>query len=166
MRRLQTRRLREQLAHARAHSPFYRRKLEGAPRVKTLDDLRRLPFTTKDELKENQAAKPPWGDVLAVPFEDVLRIHMTSATTGRPLAFLDTNEDWHGFYHSYARALHAFGVRKADMVMAAFSYGPWIGFWSGFYAAQDLGCLVFPAGGPPPGPGPRPPPRGAGARPG
>src|SRR3989475_6180929 len=147
MRRLQTRRLREQLAHARAHSPFYRRKLEGAPRVKTLDDLRRLPFTTKDELKENQAAKPPWGDLLAVPFEDVLHIHMTSATTGRPLAFLDTKDDWHGFYHSYARALHAFGVRKSDMVMAAFSYGPWIGYWSGFYAAQDLGCLVFPVGG-------------------
>src|SRR6266571_8050948 len=147
MRRLQTRRLREQLAHARAHSPFYRRKLEGAPRVKTLDDLRRLPFTTKDELKENQAAKPPWGDVLAVPFEDVLRIHMTSATTGRPLAFLDTAEDWYGFYHSYASSLHAFGVRSSDMVMAAFSYGPWIGYWSGFYAAQDLGCLVFPAGG-------------------
>src|SRR5213593_3933236 len=147
MRRLQARRLREQVAHARAHSPFYREKLAGARTVKTLDDLLRLPFTTKDELKANQAAKPPWGDVLAVPFEDVLRIHMTSATTGRPLAFLDTNEDWHGFYHSYARALHAFGVRKADMVMAAFSYGPWIGFWSGFYAAQDLGCLVFPAGG-------------------
>src|SRR2546428_4267442 len=166
MRRLQGRRLREQLAHARARSPFYRRKLKGVPALQTLDDLRRLPFTTKDELKENQAAKPPWGDLLAVPFEDVLRIHMTSATTGRPLAFLDTKDDWHGFYHSYARALHAFGVRKSDMVMAAFSYGPWIGFWSGFYAAQDLGCLGFPPGGPPPGPGPRPPPRGAGARPG
>ena len=147
MRRLQARRVREQVAHARARSPFYREKLADAPTVKTLDDLARLPFTTKDELKENQAAKPPWGDVLAVPFEDVLRIHMTSATTGRPLAFLDTAEDWYGFYHSYARALHAFGVRKADMVMAAFSYGPWIGYWSGFYAAQDLGCLVFPAGG-------------------
>jgi len=147
MRRLQIRRLREQLAHARVHSPFYRRKLESVPRVTTLEDLRRLPFTTKDELKDNQAAKPPWGDVLAVPFEDVLRIHMTSATTGRPLAFLDTKEDWYGFYHSYARALYAFGVRKADMVMAAFSYGPWIGYWSGFYAAQDLGALVFPAGG-------------------
>jgi phenylacetate-CoA ligase len=147
MRRLQARRVREQVAHARARSPFYREKLAGAPTVKTLEDLARLPFTTKDELKENQAAKPPWGDVLAVPFEDVLRIHMTSATTGRPLAFLDTAEDWYGFYHSYARALHAFGVRKADMVMAAFSYGPWIGYWSGFYAAQDLGCLVFPAGG-------------------
>src|SRR2546427_2905518 len=151
MTRLQTRRLREQVSHAATHSPFYRRKLKAAgvtpAAVRTLDDLRTLPFTTKDELKENQAAKPPWGDLLAVPFEDVLHIHMTSATTGRPLAFLDTKDDWHGFYHSYARALHAFGVRKSDMVMAAFSYGPWIGFWSGFYAAQDLGCLVFPAGG-------------------
>ncbi|HEX5816125.1 MAG TPA: AMP-binding protein [Methylomirabilota bacterium] len=151
LRALQLQRLRAQVAHAAAHSPFYRRKLKAAgvkrTTLRTLDDLRALPFTTKDELKENQAAHPPWGDLLAVPFEDVVRIHMTSATTGRPLAFLDTAADWHGFYHSYARSLHAFGVRKADMVMAAFSYGPWIGYWSGFYAAQDLGCLVFPAGG-------------------
>ena len=151
MRRLQLARLRAQVAHAWRASPFYRRKLDGArvkpATIRTLDDLARLPFTTKDELKQNQAERPPWGDVLAVPLADVLRIHMTSATTGRPLAFLDTPQDWHGFYHSYARSLHAFGVRRDDMVMAAFSYGPWIGYWSGFYAAQDLGCLVFPAGG-------------------
>jgi phenylacetate-CoA ligase len=151
MTRLQTRRLRVQLVHAASCSPFYKRKLKAAgvkpAAVRTLADLRTLPFTTKDELKENQAARPPWGDVLAVPLADVLRIHMTSATTGRPLAFLDTPDDWYGFYHSYARALHAFGVRRSDMVMAAFSYGPWIGYWSGFYAAQDLGCLVFPVGG-------------------
>jgi len=151
MQALQLARLRKQLAHAAAHSPFYTRKLRAAgvkpTSVRTLDDLRHVPFTTKDELKDNQAEKPPWGDVLAVPFAEVLRIHMTSATTGRPLAFLDTKDDWYGFYHSYARSLHAFGVRREDMVMAAFSYGPWIGYWSGFYAAQDLGCLVFPAGG-------------------
>ena len=151
MRRLQARRLREQVAHAARHSPFYRRRLRAArvdpARFRTLDDLARLPFTTKDELKEDQAAHPPWGTVLAVPFADVVRVHLTSATTGRPLAFLDTAADWHGFYHSYARSLYAYGVRKADMVMAAFSYGPWIGYWSGFYAAQDLGCLVYPAGG-------------------
>ena len=149
--RLQARRLREQVSHAAAHSPFYRRKLNAVGvkpgAIRTLADLDKLPFTTKDELKENQAAAPPWGDLLAVPMDDVLRIHMTSATTGRPLAFLDTKDDWYGFYHSYARALHAFGVRRSDMVMAAFSYGPWIGYWSGFYAAQDLGCLVFPVGG-------------------
>lgn len=151
MTRWQSERLRAQVRHAAAHSPFYRRKFRAAgvtpARIRTLDDLRNLPFTTKDELKENQAAGPPWGDVLAVPLAEVLRVHLTSATTGRPLAFLDTREDWYGFYHSYARSLYAYGVRKADMVMAAFSYGPWIGYWSGFYAAQDLGCLVFPVGG-------------------
>jgi phenylacetate-CoA ligase len=151
MTRWQSVRLREQVRHAAAHSPFYRRKFKAArvdpARLRSLDDLSRLPFTTKDELKDNQAAKPPWGDLLAVPLADVVRVHLTSATTGRPLAFLDTREDWQGFYHSYARSLHAFGVRRSDMVMAAFSYGPWIGYWSGFYAAQDLGCLVFPVGG-------------------
>src|SRR5207247_905445 len=117
MRRLQARLLRAEVRHAYAHSPFYRRKLKAAgvtpDAVRTLDDLCTLPFTTKDELKENQAANPPWGDVLAVPFADVLRVHMTSATTGRPLAVLDTREDWYGFYHSYARSLYAYGVRSA-----------------------------------------------------
>jgi phenylacetate-CoA ligase len=151
MTRWQSERLREQVRHAAANSPFYRRKFKAAgvrpALIRTLADLGRLPFTTKDELKENQAAKPPWGDLLAVPLAEVLRVHLTSATTGRPLAFLDTREDWRGFFHSYARSLYAYGVRKTDMVMAAFSYGPWIGYWSGFYAAQDLGCLVFPVGG-------------------
>src|SRR5215831_15239744 len=148
--RLQTERVREQVRHA-YNSPFYRRKLDEAgvkpTQIRTLDDIHKLPFTTKDELKQSQLDHPLWGDFLAVPFEECLRVHMTSATTGRALAFLDTPEDWHGFYHSYARALYAFGVRKSDVVMAAFSYGPWIGYWSGFYAAQDLGALVFPAGG-------------------
>jgi len=148
--RLQTERVREQVRHA-YKSPFYRRKLDEAgvkpTQIRTLDDIHKLPFTTKDELKQSQLDHPLWGDFLAVPFEECLRVHMTSATTGRALAFLDTPEDWHGFYHSYARALYAFGVRKSDVVMAAFSYGPWIGYWSGFYAAQDLGALVFPAGG-------------------
>ena len=151
MTRLQARRLREQVTHAARHSPFYRRLLRAArvdpAAIRTLDDLRRLPFTTKEDLRDNQQQRPPWGDVQAVPLADVVRVHLTSATTGRPLAFLDTAEDWYGFYHSYARSLHAFGVRRTDMVMAAFSYGPWIGYWSGFYAAQDLGCLVYPVGG-------------------
>jgi phenylacetate-CoA ligase len=148
---LQERKLREQVRHAYDASPFYRKKLDdagvGPDAIERLADLRRLPFTTKDELKQDQADHPLWGTLLAVPFEQCLRVHMTSATTGRPLAFLDTEADWRGFYHSYARSLYAFGIRRHDMVMAAFSYGPWIGYWSGFYAAQDLGCLVFPAGG-------------------
>ena len=70
-------------------SPFSRRKLDAAgvkpAGVRTLADVARLPFTTRDELKQSH---PLWGAFLAVPFEDVLRVHMSSATTGRPLAFL------------------------------------------------------------------------------
>jgi phenylacetate-CoA ligase len=151
MTRLQETKLREQVQHAYRSSPLYRKKLEAAgvkpEAIRTLADIKKLPFTTKDELKQSQADHPLWGDFLAVPLDECLRVHMTSATTGRPLAFLDTKDDWYGFYHSYARSLYAYGVRKSDVVMAAFSYGPWIGYWSGFYAAQDLGALVIPSGG-------------------
>ena len=151
LREIQATRLRKQVEHAYANSPFYRRKLEQAgvkpSDVRTLEDLTKLPFTTKDDLKQDQADHPLWGTLLAVPFEQTLRVHFTSATTGRPVAMLDTREDWYDFYHQYARSLYAFGVRPSDMLMVAFGYGPYIGFWSGFYAAEELGCLMFPAGG-------------------
>lgn len=151
MRGVQTTRLREQVRHAHAHSGFYRRKMDEAgvvpDEIQELEDLKRLPFTTKDELKECQRERPPWGDILAVPFENCLRVHFTSGTTGRPVAVLDTPEDWRGFFGSYARGLYAMGIRPSDMVMTAFGFGPWIGFWSGFYAAQEIGCLVVPNGG-------------------
>ena len=104
MTRWQSERLREQVRHAAAHSPFYRRKLKAAgvrpALIRTPADLGRLPFTTKDELKENQAAKPPWGDVLAVPLAEVLRVHLTSATTGRPLACAATSSGRSGLARS------------------------------------------------------------------
>ncbi|MDA8229578.1 MAG: phenylacetate--CoA ligase [Desulfitobacterium hafniense] len=149
--RFQEDKLRAQVQHAYANSPFYRLKFDEAKvkpeDIQTLQDLRKLPFTTKEELRQDQAIKTPWGSFLSKPIEDCLRVHFTSGTTGKPLLVCDTAEDWYGFYHSYARALYAFGVRKSDMVMAAFSYGPWIGFWSGFYAAQDIGALILPSGG-------------------
>jgi len=151
LRALQEGRFLEQVEHCYRNSPFYQRKFDAAkitPKdIRSLDDIEKLPFTTKDELKESQAKHPLWGEFLAVPLEECLRVHQTSATTGRPVLYLDTPSDWHGFYYQYARTLYAYGIRKQDMVMAAFSYGPWIGFWSGFYAAQELGCLVFPVGG-------------------
>jgi len=143
--------LRAQVGHAYANSPFYRRKLEEArllpEAVRALDDLARLPFTTKDELKANQQERGPWGDFLAVPLAECLRVHQTSATTGRPVLMLDTAEDWNALVGIYARSLYAYGIRKTDMAMPAFSFGPWIGFWLGFYALQRLGALVFPSGG-------------------
>lgn len=151
MREIQTAKFLVQLRHAYDNSPFYRKKFDEAgvkpEQVRSLDDIPRLPFTTKDELKSDQAEHSPWGSNLAVPIDECLRVHSTSATTGRPVMYLDTREDWEGFYRSYARGLYGMGIRKSDMVMCAFSYGPWIGFWSGFFAAQEIGCLMFPAGG-------------------
>ena len=72
LRALQERKLREQVRHAYDASPFYRKKFDAASvtpaAVERLDDLRKLPFTTKDELKQDQADHPPWGTLLAVPF--------------------------------------------------------------------------------------------------
>ena len=151
MREIQTAKFLAQVRHAHENSPFYRKKFDEAgvkpEQVRSLDDISRLPFTLKDELKADQAEHVPWGNLLAVPIDECLRVHSTSATTGRPLMYLDTREDWEGFYRSYARGLYGMGIRKSDMVMCAFSYGPWIGFWSGFFAAQEIGCLMFPAGG-------------------
>jgi phenylacetate-coenzyme A ligase PaaK-like adenylate-forming protein len=150
-REFQTERLREQVEHAYANSAFYARKFDVAGvrpgQIRSHDDLKRLPFTTKDELRANQAMHPPWGDILGVPVDECVRLHLTSGTTGRPLAVMDTASDWSGFHHMYARSLWAMGVRPSDIVMPAFSFGPWIGYWAGFYAAQELGCLVLPTGG-------------------
>ena len=119
----------------------------GGATLPALDRLSDLPFTTKDELKANQAEHGPWGDFLASPLEACLRIHQTSATTGRPLLILESRSDWQRLSRMYARALHAMGVRRDDMVMPAFSFGPWVGYWGGVFAVEELGALFFPSGG-------------------
>ncbi len=151
MRAWQLERIQAQVAHAYQNSAFYRRKLDAAgvkpEDIVTLDDIRKLPFTTKDELKQDQHDNPLYGTVSALGPEHAMRLHFTSGTTGRPVHVLDTANDFQGFYRSYARGLYGMGIRPDDVVMCAFGYGPWIGFWSGFYAAQDVGCLVIPVGG-------------------
>jgi phenylacetate-CoA ligase len=138
LRKIQTMRLQKVVKHAWDFSPFYRRKFEEAnvtpDRIRSMEDVSKLPFVTKEDLRKNQEASPPWGDVLTLAPEECQRIHLTSGTTGKPLRILDTAEDWAKFCHIYARNLYAYGIRKIDMAMPAFSFGPWIGFWAGYYA--------------------------------
>jgi phenylacetate-CoA ligase len=151
MRKIQEEKFRTLVRHAWDDSPFYRRRFEEAnlfpERVCSLDEIVRLPFLTKEDLRKNQEAFPPWGDQLAVPLEACQRVHLTSGTTGKPLKILDTPQDWTRFCHFYARNLYAYGIRGTDMVMPAFSFGPWIGFWAGYYACQEIGCLLIATGG-------------------
>lgn len=145
-------RLRWVLAEVGGTNAFYRRKweqerLEVPPRLERLEDLRRLPMTTKRELVEDQLAHPPFGTVLTYPVERYVRVHQTSGTTGAPLRWLDTPESWEWWIRCWTYVLRAAGVGPGDRVLFAFSFGPFVGFWSGFEAAWRIGALAIPGGG-------------------
>ena len=130
------------------HNPFYRAKwmAAGFDRPPTLDDLTELPFTTKAELATDQDTNPPRGSNLTFPFERYVRVHRTSGTTGRPLRWFDTPASWQWFLDCWLETYKGAGVGPDDRVFVAFGFGPFVGFWTAFEAAQQLGCLVMPAG--------------------
>jgi phenylacetate-CoA ligase len=122
---------------------FYARKFAGLP----LDDWSRLPFTTKDELLENQAAHPPYGELLTGPLERYTRLHQTSGTKGVPLRWLDTPESWDWMLGCWGKMFAMVGVTPGDRLFFPFSFGPFLGFWTAFEAASRMGCLCMAAGG-------------------
>jgi phenylacetate-CoA ligase len=137
------------------HNRFYAEKLasitpqklqdpEGP--LRSLDELAQLPFTFKDELLSSR--RP--GDLaanLTFPVERYTRFHQTSGTRGRPLVVLDTPEDWAWWIDCWQFVLDAAEIAPGDHVLMAFSFGPFVGFWSAFDAACARGCLVVPGGG-------------------
>ena len=122
-------------------NPFYRAKLP-----KTARELTELPFTTKAELSEDQAAHPPFGTNLTYPIERYVRLHQTSGTTGRPLRLLDTAESWDWWRECWQPVYRAAGVTARDRIFFAFSFGPFVGFWSAFAGAERLGALCLSGG--------------------
>jgi phenylacetate-CoA ligase len=140
-------RLNSGLALLSRENPFYRTKLEGARLpLSSLEDFRKLPFTTKDELVEDQASNPPYGTNLTQPLADYTRLHSTSGTTGRRLKVLDTEESWAWFTRCWQDIYRTFGIGRGDRVFAAFGFGPFVGFWAGFEAAHQLGAQAIPGG--------------------
>jgi phenylacetate-CoA ligase len=112
----------------------------------SLDALHELPFTFKDELLSSR----PSGELaanLTFPLEHYTRFHQTSGTRGRPLVVLDTAEDWAWWIDCWQFVLDAADIERGDRVFMAFSFGPFVGFWSAFDAACARGCLVVPGGG-------------------
>lgn len=135
-----------------ADNPFYRAKwraagVDDARAIAGWEAFHRLPFTTKTELSADQAAHPPYGTDLTFPLEHYVRVHQTSGTTGRPLRWLDTAESWDWWQHCWTFVYRAAGVGPGDRIFFAFSFGPFIGFWSAFDAARRIGALAIPGGG-------------------
>jgi len=145
----QVKRLREMLQQVLETNEFYRKKLlkNGALKINSLEQLKELPFTTKSELVQDQLDHPPFGTDLTYPLERYIRVHQTSGTTGKPLYWFDTEADWQWWAECWKVVFEAAGVRPEDRIYFAFSFGPFIGFWSGWEGARKLGALAISGGG-------------------
>ena len=143
---LQLERLKWTVAHAYERVPHYRRKFAQAgvhPRdLQSLADLARFPFTTKQDLRDNY----PFG-MFAVPREDVVRIHASSGTTGKPTVVGYTPRDVDTWALVMARSIRAAGGRAGDIVHVAYGYGLFTGGLGAHYGAERLGCTVIPMSG-------------------
>lgn len=143
---------REMLKHVLETNTFYKNKLSDVgithpDKIQTLTDYQELPFTTKDELSADQVSHPPYGTNLTYPLERYTCLHQTSGTTGAPLRWLDTRESWDWWGKCWRDIYEAAGVISSDRIMMAFSFGPFIGFWSAYHGAQQLGALTIANGG-------------------
>jgi phenylacetate-CoA ligase len=146
LRDLQLTRLQWSLQHAYDRVPHYRKAFEAAdinPQdCRELADLARFPFTTKQHLRENY----PFG-MLAVPREQVNRVHASSGTTGRPTVVGYTAGDVGTWSQVMARSIRAAGGRAGDRVHVAYGYGLFTGGLGAHYGAEALGCTVIPVSG-------------------
>jgi phenylacetate-CoA ligase len=146
LRALQLKRLQWTLRHAYDHVPHYRGAFESVgfhPNdLRSLADLARLPFTTKKDLREHY----PFG-LFAVPREQVVRIHASSGTTGKPTVVGYTSNDIDVWASVMARSIRAAGGRPGDIVHVAYGYGLFTGGLGAHYGAEKLGCTVIPMSG-------------------
>ena len=146
LRGLQFKRLSATLHHAYANSPVYRAKFDAAgvhPQdLKSLQDLALFPFTTKADLRDSY----PFG-MFAVPREQVVRVHASSGTTGKPTVVGYTQNDIDTWATCVARSIRASGARPGDMVHISYGYGLFTGGLGAHYGAEKLGLTVVPFGG-------------------
>ena len=137
--------LKETMAWAGARVPFYRKKFEDlglAPDdIKTIRDVAKLPFTVKNDLRDNY----PFG-FCAVPMEEVVRVHASSGTTGTPVTTVYTEEDVEQWTECVVRNLWAYGVRKDDVVQNAYGHGLFTGGLGLHQGISRIGATVVPTG--------------------
>ncbi|MCI9888636.1 AMP-binding protein [Micrococcales bacterium 31B] len=143
---VQLERLQWTVRHAYENVPMYREKFDAAgitpDDIKTLEDIEKLPFTTKEDLRQNY----PFG-LFAVPMEQVRRIHASSGTTGRPTVVGYTEGDLDRWADLFARSMRAAGVKPGWRVHNAYGYGLFTGGLGAHSGAERLGCTVIPISG-------------------
>lgn len=146
LRHHQLQRLQWSVKHAYDNVPMYKQRLDSLnlhpDDIKSLDDIAKLPFTTKSDLRDNY----PYG-MFATPLNQVVRLHASSGTTGKPTVVGYTQNDIDNWANIVARSIRAAGGRKGDILHNAYGYGLFTGGLGAHYGAERLGCTVIPMSG-------------------
>lgn len=141
---LQSARLKEIVAYVYENTSFYRTKMDELgvtpDDIQTIDDIVKLPFTTKDDLRDNY----PFG-LCAVPMKDIVRVHASSGTTGKPTVVGYTRRDLENWTECLSRGFTAFGGDSDDIFHIAYGYGLFTGGMGAHYGAENIGASVVPA---------------------
>ena len=143
---LQLKRLQQVVARVYATVPFYRKSLDDAgitpDMIRSLDDLQRIPFTLKQDMRDSY----PYG-LFATPLEQIVRIHASSGTTGKPTVVGYTRRDIENWSEMMARSFVAAGAHKGDVIHNAYGYGLFTGGLGAHYGAERVGASVIPMSG-------------------
>ena len=148
---LQIEKLCSMLEQIYGRNRFYTDKFNAAgihpDSIQTLDDLKRLPLTSKSELVQAQSDALPFGSNTTFKESAYSRFHQTSGTTGTPLRVLDTPESWDWWGRCWGYVLAGAGLTENDRLFVPFSFGPFIGFWAAVEGSQNINAMMIPGGG-------------------
>ncbi|MEM6506985.1 MAG: AMP-binding protein [Planctomycetota bacterium] len=144
--------LRNLLPSVSQGNAFYQPILESAgltnPETVSIERfIQEMPLTTKQHLVDDQLTHPPYGSNQSFPLDHYTRFCQTSGTTGRPLRIIDTPESWQSMLDIWRIVFEQAGCTTGDRVLFAFSFGPFLGFWTAYEAAAQMGLMCLPAGG-------------------
>ena len=146
LRELQTERFRFIVRRAYDNVPFYKQRMDAMgvspDDFKTLDDVRKFPFTIKTDLRDTY----PFG-LFASPMKDIVRLHASSGTTGKPIVVAYTQEDLDVWANAMMRSFAGAGLTKGDIMQVSYGYGLFTGGLGAHYGAETLGATVIPASG-------------------
>jgi len=143
---------RKQMAYVYERSPMYHRKFDEAgirpEQIKSLEDVSKVPFTTKEELRQSQEKHPPFGDFHCIPPEEGVRVFQTTGTTGIPVRSLLSKRDWYvHYYDQFMYFMHGYGITTKDVMFVPFNYGLYLAWWGLQAAFEQAGVLIIPGGG-------------------
>jgi phenylacetate-CoA ligase len=148
LRALQLHRVSALLEEILPRNAFYANKFGPRCQITSWDEFRRLPFTQKSEIAEDQVLTPPYGTNVTYPLDRYVKLHQTSGTTGKaPIRVLDTEASWDWWARCWGHVYRGAGVGPGDRVFFAFSFGPFIGFWAAYEGTRKVGAMTIPGGG-------------------